>query len=103
MLRYKYLFLLKLYYVVGMLTREIYEKGQVVIPKFIREMFGFEAGTKVSFSVEEDKVIIKKHHSVADEFEKMATGKVGKLDLDAEHDSEISDRMKRLGINVHRR
>lgn len=84
-----------------MLTREIYEKGQVVIPKFIREMLGLEAGTKVSFSVEDEKVIITRHHSVADEFEKMASGRYSaRLDLDEEYDKMMEERAKRLKIHV---
>ena len=39
---------------------EIYEKGQVVIPKFIRDMFGFKPGTAVDFKVEGKRVYIEK-------------------------------------------
>ena len=48
---------------------EIYEKGQVVIPKFIRDMFGFKPGTEVGFKVEGKRVYIEKEYDVAAEFE----------------------------------
>jgi len=38
---------------------KIGERGQVVIPKPIREMFDLKAGGEVSFKVEDDKIIIE--------------------------------------------
>jgi len=37
------------------------ERGQVVIPKPIREMLNLHPGEKLSFRVEEDKIIIEAH------------------------------------------
>ena len=48
---------------------EIYEKGQVVIPKFIRDMFGFKPGTGVEFKVEGNRVYIEKEYNWLAEFE----------------------------------
>lgn len=42
------------------IKREIGEKGQVVIPKDIRNNLGFEVGVKITFEIEGDKVILKK-------------------------------------------
>jgi len=42
------------------IKREIGEKGQVVIPKDIRNNLGFDVGVKITFEIEDDKVIIKK-------------------------------------------
>ena len=50
---------------------EIYEKGQVVIPKFIRDMFGFKPGTEVGFKVEGQRVYIEKAYDWISEFEKL--------------------------------
>ncbi len=35
------------------------QKGQVTIPKFIRDLFGLEASDQVVFSVVKDKIVAK--------------------------------------------
>ena len=45
------------------IKREIGEKGQVVIPKDIREHLGLKIGEKVVFEVKDDKVTLKKEES----------------------------------------
>lgn len=42
------------------IRREIGEKGQVVIPKDIREFLGLKSKEKVFFEVRNDEVILKK-------------------------------------------
>ena len=49
------------------IKREIGEKGQVVIPKDIREHLGLKIGEKVVFEVKDEKVTLKKEQDV-DEF-----------------------------------
>lgn len=85
-----------------MLVREIYEKGQIVIPKNLREMLGLRAGTKVVFEVEGDRIIIKKVKNIKKEFEKIAAqGKsISKIDLDKEYEEQIEERMRRIGVDV---
>lgn len=41
------------------MKREVGEKGQVVIPKDIREHIGIKPGTQVVFDVRDDGVVIK--------------------------------------------
>jgi len=45
------------------IKREIGEKGQVVIPRDIRDHLGLKKGIKVIFEVKDDEVIIKKENN----------------------------------------
>jgi AbrB family looped-hinge helix DNA binding protein len=47
---------------------EIYEHGQVVIPKYIREMFGLKPGAQVQFVVENNEIKLKPQDRVLEEF-----------------------------------
>jgi AbrB family looped-hinge helix DNA binding protein len=42
------------------LKRMIMEKGQVVIPKDIRDQLGLKPGSEILFGIEDGKVVIKK-------------------------------------------
>lgn len=52
------------------LKSKIGERGQVVIPKPIREMFNLNSGGTVSFKVEDEKIIIeaKEGDEILEEF-----------------------------------
>jgi len=41
------------------IRRTISSKGQVVIPKDIREYFGMKPGTKISFEVRQNELVIR--------------------------------------------
>lgn len=41
------------------IVRELGAKGQIVIPKDVREHFGLRKGSKVVFKVKSDEIIIK--------------------------------------------
>ena len=45
------------------IRREIKEKGQVVIPKDIREQLGLGIGITITFEVEDDKLIVQKEEN----------------------------------------
>ena len=45
------------------IIREIGEKGQVVIPKDIREHLGLNMGVKITFEVKDDEIIVKKEQN----------------------------------------
>ena len=45
------------------IRREIGEKGQVVIPKDIREMLGLHSGEQVIFEIKNEEVKIKKEQN----------------------------------------
>ena len=46
------------------IKREIGEKGQVVIPKDIREFLGLEKGQKIVFEIKDKDVLLKKEQDV---------------------------------------
>ncbi len=58
------LYIFSLYYSM-MGTTKITDKGQVTIPKEIREEFHLHSGDKVGFTVEEGKLILNKVRSNA--------------------------------------
>ncbi len=45
------------------IKREIGEKGQIVIPKDIREYLGLDFGVNITFEVKDNEVIIRKEKS----------------------------------------
>jgi len=47
------------------IKREIGEKGQIVIPKDIREYLGLDAGVNITFEVEDEKIILKKEEDAS--------------------------------------
>lgn len=50
----------------------IYEKGQLVIPKYFRDLLGWKKDTEVRFEVQGDKLIVQKQKSIAQELEEFA-------------------------------
>ena len=52
---------------------EIYEKGQVVIPKYIRDMFKLTPGTHVNFKVEDSRIVIEPAYNTLEEFCKLSS------------------------------
>lgn len=47
------------------MTHRVGPKGQVVIPKELREQLGIEPGDEVAFEREGDQVLVRKAHPVA--------------------------------------
>jgi len=78
---------------------EIYEKGQVVIPKFIRDMFGFKPGTGVEFKVEGKRVYIEKEYDWKAEFDALCK-EGGMSDCEVEK-AILEDERKRHKEKMH--
>ena len=53
---------------------EIYEKGQVALPKHMREALKMYPGTKVIFQMEDRGILVKKADDWAAEFDELCAG-----------------------------
>lgn len=65
-----------------MLTRHILAKGQIVIPKAIRDMLGLIVGDEVVIEVEKDRIILLKKESVVDIFSEVCAKGSKKISMD---------------------
>lgn len=77
-----------------MLVREIYAKGQIVIPKELRNKFGIVPRTKMAFTVEDDRIILRKAEDILGDFVAIAKKgeSIDKIDLDKEYLLQIEER-----------
>ena len=76
------------------LNSKVGEKGQVVIPKPIREQFNIQPDTEIVFDVEEEKIVLKKKTSSLDVFENFVNAvkkkkRLGHVDWDKEYYSQF--------------
>jgi AbrB family looped-hinge helix DNA binding protein len=89
--------LTKLYFVVGMkIARKVGEKGQVVIPKDIREREGITPNSRILFSVEDGKTAIEKEGRKLSE----TLGEISDQRAESQDRGQIDGRMERAGINT---
>ena len=51
-----------------MILKNVLAKGQIVIPKTIRDLLGINIGDKVLVDVEDGKIILSKEHNISKEF-----------------------------------
>ena len=85
--------------------REMHANGLVVIPVFIRRMFGLIKGSKVVFKIEEDRVYIEKETDVVKEMEKFAEEanvsekEINKL-IQTAREEGIAEKMQRCNIKI---
>ncbi|MFH1095695.1 MAG: AbrB/MazE/SpoVT family DNA-binding domain-containing protein [Candidatus Micrarchaeota archaeon] len=63
---------------------EVYDKGQIVIPKYIRDMLHLVPGTQLNARVEARKIILEPADNYFEEFERLTTRKTGRSDEEVE-------------------
>ena len=51
-----------------MILKNVLAKGQIVIPKTIRDLLGINIGDKVLVDVEDGKIILSKENNISKEF-----------------------------------
>ena len=63
-----------------MIEKKVLKKGQIVIPKDIRDLLGIHEGDKVRINIDKNNIIISKEGSISEKLKSMAK----------KHDSELS-------------
>jgi len=53
---------------------EIYQKGQVVIPGYIRKIFNLRPGDSVSFAIENERIVMGRTDAALKDFESLCAG-----------------------------
>lgn len=80
----------------------VYERGQLVIPKYLRELLKWDAGTEVMMRVESSRLVVEKRTSIANElaqFSKEANIKMdSNTDFDADYEKAMNKKLQRLGL-----
>ena len=80
----------------------MYERGQLVVPKYFREILGWGKDTAVSFRVEDNRLIVERRTSIADELEEFArecnVDLKGKTDFDDDCDKAMKRKYAKMGL-----
>ncbi|MBS7629666.1 AbrB/MazE/SpoVT family DNA-binding domain-containing protein [Candidatus Bathyarchaeota archaeon] len=83
------------------MRRKIGPKGQVVIPKVVREHLGVETGSEVVFEVREKEIVIKPSRpptDIVEEYVSIVTSKLkDRIQLEQIIEEEVMER-----IDIHR-
>lgn len=64
-----------------MLSRKVLAKGQIVIPKTIRELMGINEGDDMLIDVDRDRIILSKKSDVSEVFSDVARRKGKKISI----------------------
>jgi len=95
--KYKYFVILVVYWLNDMPARTVGPKGQVVIPKRMREALGLKPGVEVIFEMREKEIVIKKPEvsgSYADYFMTTSAPKLKKwVNLKELLETEVDERV----------
>ncbi len=64
-----------------MIVKDVLAKGQIVIPKTIRDLLGINIGDKLIVDVEKEKIILSKKKDIVQEFETTAKKASGSISM----------------------
>ena len=66
---------------VKMLSKNVLAKGQIVIPKTIRDMLGINEGDEMEIDVEDEKIILTKRSNVTEVFSQVCQESPGRISM----------------------
>ncbi len=75
---------------------EVYDKGQIVIPKYIRDMLHLLPGSQLHARVEARKIILEPADDYFEEFGRLTARKTGRSD------EEVGKRIRAAERRMHR-
>lgn len=64
-----------------MISKKVLAKGQIVIPKVIRDLLGINVGEEMVIDVEGEKIILSKKRDVVDVFSEVCKESPGKISM----------------------
>ena len=64
-----------------MISKNVLAKGQIVIPKAIRDLLGINVGDKLIVDVKNGKILLSKEQSIVDIFLEVCKRSPGKLSM----------------------
>ncbi|MEE9151153.1 MAG: AbrB/MazE/SpoVT family DNA-binding domain-containing protein [Thermoplasmata archaeon] len=64
-----------------MISKKVLAKGQVVIPKAIRDLLGINEGDEVVIGIEKEKIILSKKQDAFDVFLEVSERKAKKISI----------------------
>ena len=64
-----------------MISKSVLAKGQIVIPKAIRELLGINVGDEIVIDVEKDKIVLSKKQNIADVFLEVCEKSIRKISM----------------------
>ena len=64
-----------------MISKSVLAKGQVVIPKTIRDLLGIHVGDQVMIDIENEKIILTKKQDIVDTFLDVCEGSESNISM----------------------
>ncbi len=64
-----------------MISKNVLAKGQIVIPKAIRDLLGINVGDEMTIDIENEKIILSKKQNVVDVFLEVSKRSPGKISM----------------------